>query len=161
MTAAKLLFWYTFRMPTFATNRDARHKFQILETMEAGISLTGPEVKSIKGGNTSLKGSYATIRNSELWLINAHVGAYKPASQMKHDPTRSRRLLVRRRDIDRLIGSLRSQGLTLVPLSIYDKQGLVKVELGLARGKKQFDKRASIKKREVERKIRRAMRVKA
>lgn len=147
-------------MPTFATSRDARHNYEILETLEAGIALTGPEVKSIKGGNVSLKGSYATISHDELWLLNAHVGAYKPAATVKHEPTRSRRLLVRRSEIDRLIGKIHSTGLTLVPLSIYGKSGLVKVELGLARGKKAYDKRASTKKREVERNMKRAMRVK-
>lgn len=148
-------------MPTYATNRDARHNYQILETLEAGIALTGPEVKSIKGGNTSLKGSYATLKNSELFLVNAHVGLYKPAAKIPHDPTRSRRLLVRRSDIDRLIGKMKSAGISLVPLSLYSKRGLIKVELGLGKGKKAYDKRASTKKREVERKMRRAMRVKA
>ena len=147
-------------MPQFAFNRDATHNFTILEKIEAGIQLTGAEVKSIKGGNVSLKGSYATIQNGELWLLNAHVGAYKPAGQRAHDPIRSRRLLVHRSDIDRLVGQMHSAGISLVPLAIYSKNGLVKVELGLARGKKAHDKRASIKKREVERKIGRAMRVK-
>ncbi len=148
-------------MPSYATNRDAHHDYTVLEKIEAGISLTGPEVKSIKGGNLSLKGSYATVTHNELWLINAHIGLYKPAASVKQEPTRSRRLLVRRAEIDRLIGKMHSAGLTLVPLSVYSKNGLVKVELGLARGKKAYDKRQSIKKREVERKIKRAMRVKA
>lgn len=122
--------------------------------------LTGPEVKSIKDGNVSLKGSYATIIGRELWLVNAHVGAYKPAGPMKHDPTRSRKLLVRRSDIDRLIGTLKSQGVTLVPLSVFSHRGLIKVELGLGRGKGKKDKRETIKRREVERKIGRALRQK-
>ena len=147
-------------MPSFAINREAKHSYHILEHLEAGVVLTGPEVKSVKGGNVSLKGSYATLRGSELWLINAHIGAYKPAGSLKQYPTRSRRLLVHRTEIDRLIGQMRSGGLSLVPLSVYSKRGLIKVELGLGRGKKAFDKRASIKKRDIDRKIGRAMRVK-
>lgn len=147
-------------MPSLATNRDARHHYQILETIEAGIQLTGPEVKSAKGGNVSLKGSYATIKDTQLWLINAHIGAYKPAGRTKHDPVRTRRLLVHRQELDRLIGTSKAAGVTLVPLSLYTKRGLVKVELGIGRGKKAFDKRATIKKREVDRKISRALRVK-
>lgn len=147
-------------MPSYATNREAHHSYSIQETLEAGIVLTGPEVKSVKGGNVSLKGSYATLKNSELWLLGMHIGRYKPAAQVTQEPERSRRLLVRRTDIDRFIGKLQSEGLTLVPLSIYSKHGLIKVELGLARGKKVHDKRASIKKREVDRNIRRALRVK-
>ena len=107
-----------------------------------------------------MKGSYATLKNSELFLLNTHIGLYKPAAGIHQDPVRSRRLLVRRVDIDRLIGKMKSAGVTLVPLSLYSKQGLIKVELGIGRGKKAYDKRASIKKREVDRKIRRAMRVK-
>lgn len=147
-------------MPSLATNREARHNYQILETLEAGIQLTGAEVKSAKDGNVSLKGSYATIKDSQLWLINAHIGAYKPAGQSKHDPIRTRRLLVHRKELDRLIGTSKAAGVTLVPLSMYTKNGLVKVELGVGRGKKQHDKRASIKKREVDRKIGRAIRTK-
>lgn len=147
-------------MPQYAFNRDAKHDYAVLETLEAGIALTGPEVKSIKSGNVSLKGSYATIKGNDLWLINVHVGLYKPAAGVRQEPTRSRRLLVRRADIDRLIGKLRSEGLALVPLAVYGKRGLIKVELGLGRGKKAYDKRQSIKKREVERKISRAMRIK-
>lgn len=147
-------------MPSYAVNRDARHQFTILESLEAGIALTGAEVKSVKGGNVSLKGSYATIQNGSLWLLNMHIGAYKPAGQSPHEPTRSRRLLVKRSDIDRFVGKTKSEGLTLVPLSVYSKTGLIKIELGLAKGKKSYDKRASIKKREVDRKIGRAMRVK-
>lgn len=146
-------------MPTFATNREAHHNFQILEKMEAGLALTGPEVKSIKAGNCSLKGAYAALQASELVLLNMHIGRYQPAAQHNpSDPTRTRRLLVRKSEIDGLIGKIRSQGMALVPLSLYSKGGLIKVELGLGRGKKKYDKRASIKKREVERNIGRAMR---
>jgi SsrA-binding protein len=149
-------------MPSFATNRDALHKYNILEKLEAGIVLTGAEVKSVKGGNVSLKGSYATIQNGQLMLLNMHIGHYKPAGiNQKIDTDRSRHLLVRREEIDRFVGHIHSAGLTLVPLSVYSKNGLVKIELGLGRGKKAYDKRASIKKREVDRKIGRAMRMKA
>ena len=147
-------------MPQYAYNRDAAHRYTILEKFEAGIALLGPEVKSVKAGNVSLKGSYATIKSDGLWLVNAHIGAYKPAGSLKQEATRSRRLLVRRTELDRLIGTMHGQGATLVPLSMYGKRGLVKVELGLARGKKAYDKRADIKKRDVKRKIERAMRVK-
>lgn len=148
-------------MPQYAFNRDARHNYQVLETIEAGIQLTGAEVKSIKGGNVSLKGSYATIKDSQLLLLNAHVGAYKPAGHAKHDPIRTRRLLVHKAELDKLIGTSKAAGITFVPMAIYSKNGLVKVELAIGRGKKSHDKRADIKKREVNRKIERAMRVKA
>lgn len=148
-------------MPIYAANREATHNYAITEKMEAGIILSGAEVKAIKNGSVSLKGSYATITNNELWLLNAHIGRYKPANQnLKYDPAHSRKLLVRRSDIDRLIGKLRSEGLSLVPLSVYSKRGLIKVELGLGRGKKAYDKRQSIKKREADRKMARTMRVK-
>ncbi len=147
-------------MPNFASNREAFHNYEILEKLEAGIQLTGPEVKSIKGGNVSLKGSFATIHNNELHLLNMHVGLYKPAAMIHQEPDRTRRLLVHRSDIDRFIGKIKSSGLSLVPLSIYSKSGLIKVELGLGRGKKAYDKRQSIKKRDVKRQIGRAMRVK-
>lgn len=149
-------------MPSYASNREAFHNYTIAEKLEAGIILSGAEVKAVKNGSVSLKGSYATITNNELWLLNAHIGRYNPAGpSLKYDPARSRKLLVRRSDIDRFIGKLHSQGLSLVPLSVYSKRGLIKVELGLGRGKKAYDKRQSIKKREVERKIGRALRIKA
>lgn len=147
-------------MPNFASNREAFHNYEILEKLEAGIQLTGPEVKSVKGGNISLKGSYAVVHDNELRLINMHIGLYKPAALLHQEPDRSRRLLVHRSDIDRFIGKIRSSGLTLVPLSVYSKNGLIKVELGLGRGKKAYDKRQSIKKRDIKRQIGLAMRVK-
>lgn len=148
-------------MPAYASNREAFHNYEILEKFEAGIVLTGAEVKSVKGGNVSLKGSYAAITNSQLELLNMHIGHYKPAGKNQTIAVdRSRRLLVHRTDIDRLIGKMHSAGLSLVPLSVYSKSGLVKVELGLGKGKKSRDKRQSIKKRETNRQIGRAMRVK-
>lgn len=146
-------------MPTYASNRDAYHNITVEEKLEAGLVLTGPEVKSIKTGNCSLKGAYAALQASELVLLNMHVGRYQPAGpNQKTEPDRTRRLLVKKSELDRLIGKIRSQGMTLVPLSLYGKHGLIKVELGLGRGKKKHDKRAAIKKRDVERDIGRAMR---
>lgn len=148
-------------MPNYASNREAFHNYEILEKIEAGIVLTGAEVKSVKGGNVSLKGAYAAISNGQLELLNMHIGHYKPAgANQTIDTDRSRRLLVKRSDIDRLVGKIHSAGLTLVPLSVYSKSGLVKIELGLGKGKKAYDKRQSIKKRDVKRQIGRAMRVK-
>jgi len=148
-------------MPSYATNREAFHNYEILEKFEAGIVLTGAEVKSVKGGNVSLKGSYAAISNGQLELLNMHIGHYKPAGLNQTIAVdRSRRLLVKRTDIDRFVGKLHSEGLTLVPLSVYSKSGLIKIEIGLGKGKKAHDKRASIKKRETTRQIGRAMRVK-
>lgn len=148
-------------MPAYASNREAFHNYEILEKFEAGIVLTGAEVKSVKGGNVSLKGSYAAISNGQLELLNMHIGHYKPAGlNQKIDTDRSRRLLIKRADIDRFVGKIHAAGLTLVPLSVYSKNGLVKIELGLGKGKKDYDKRQSIKKRDVKRQIGRAMRVK-
>lgn len=148
-------------MPQYATNREAFHHYEILEKLEAGVVLSGAEVKSVKNGNVSLKGSYATIQNNQLRLLNMHIGLYKPAGPNQPKETdRTRTLLVRRTDIDRMIGHIHSAGLTLVPLSVYSKRGLIKIELGLGRGKKAYDKRQSIKKRETDRSIKRAMRVK-
>lgn len=145
-------------MPRLATNKEARFHYDILEELEAGVVLTGPEVKATKRGGVNLQGSYATIREGSLWLIHCHIGPYKPAAdQNPADPRRDRKLLVKKRELASLVGKLSSEGLTIVPVSVYTKAGLVKVALGLARGKKRFDKRATIKKRETERKIRRAL----
>ena len=148
-------------MPTLAENRQARHDYHILETFEAGIVLTGPEVKSAKAGQVNLRGSYVTIRNNAAWLINCHISPYKPANQQHYPPTRSRKLLLTKHEVDTLIGKAKTQGQTVVPLSVFSKRGLIKVEIGLVRGKKLHDKRAAIKKRESMRDIGRAMRQKA
>ncbi|MBI4093316.1 MAG: SsrA-binding protein SmpB [Candidatus Kerfeldbacteria bacterium] len=147
-------------MPHLAENRQARHDYEILETLEAGIILTGPEVKSAKAGQINLRASYVTIRNNAAWLINCHIAAYKPANLQNYNPTRTRKLLLNKHEIDTLIGKSKAQGQTLIPLSVYTKRGLVKVEIALARGKKAHDKRATIKKREAKRSIERAMRMK-
>lgn len=149
-------------MPTLAENRHARHEYQILETFEAGIILTGGEVKSAKAGQINLRGSYVTIRDNGAWLINCHIAPYKPANlDPSYQPTRTRKLLLNKHELDTLIGKSKAQAQTVIPLSVYTKRGLVKVEIALARGKKQHDKRESIKKREAKRSIERAMRQKA
>ena len=140
-------------------NRKARHDYAIEETFEAGLMLTGSEVKSLRAGKAQLKDSYGRIKNNELWLFNAHISEYAPSAQFGHEPTASRKLLMHRREIDRLIGKLREKGLTLIPLRLYFKNGRAKVELGLGRGKKQYDKRESIKERETKREVDRAMKV--
>ena len=140
-----------------AVNRRARHDYFIEESVEAGLVLTGSEVKSLRAGKAQLKDSYAQIRRSELWLLNAHISEYSPAAQFGHEATRERKLLLHRREIDRLMGKVKEQGLTLVPLRLYFKHGRAKVELGLARGKKLYDKRESIKERDTRREMDRAM----
>ena len=144
-----------------AVNRRARHDYFIEETVEAGLVLSGSEVKSLRAGKAQLKDSHARIHRGEMWLFSAHISEYSPAAQFGHDPTRSRKLLLHRREIDRLEGKVRERGLTLVPLRIYFKHGRAKVELGLARGKKLYDKRATIKERETRRELERAVRTKA
>jgi len=139
-------------------NRRARHDYFIEESIEAGLVLTGSEVKSLRAGKANLKDSYARIDRGEAWLANAHISEYGPASQFGHEPTRKRKLLLHGKEIDRLAGKTKERGLTLVPLRLYFKNGRAKVELGLGRGKKQYDKRESIKERESGREMDRAMR---
>ncbi len=146
-------------MPTLKANKQARFNYDILETLEAGIVLSGAEVKSAKRGNVSLHGSYVSVRGTTAWLINCHIAPYQYAQQVEYNPTHDRQLLLQKHEISSLIGKLKSAGLTLIPLSVYSKRGLVKVQLGLGRGKRKFDKRASIKKRETDRSIRKALRV--
>lgn len=138
-------------------NRKAFHDFEIMEKFEAGLVLQGTEVKSIRIGKVSFKDSYARVKNGELWLVNLHISEYDHGSAWNHDPARQRKLLLHRREVKRLIGKIEEQGLTLVPLSIYFKQGYAKVELGLARGRKMFDKRREIAKRDVNRDIQREL----
>jgi SsrA-binding protein len=140
-----------------AVNRRARYEYFIEETIEAGLVLTGSEVKSLRAGKAQLKDSYARIERGEVWLVNAHISEYSPAAQFGHDPTRRRKLLLHAREIARLAGKTKESGLTLVPLRLYFKSGRAKVELGLARGKKLYDKRESIKERESRREVDRAM----
>ncbi|MFQ5667344.1 MAG: SsrA-binding protein SmpB [Candidatus Binatia bacterium] len=140
-----------------AVNRRARHDYHIEESIEAGLVLTGSEVKSLRAGKAQLKDGYGRISRGEVWLFNTHISEYAAAAQLGHEPTRARKLLLHRREIQRLVGKVKERGLTLVPLRLYFKHGRAKVELGLARGKKLYDKRASIKKREVKRELDRAM----
>ena len=142
-------------MPQLASNKHALHEYEILEKYQAGIVLTGNEVKSIRGGHLNLKGSYATIKDNEIWLINASISPYKMAYLLAdYSPTQSRKLLLNQREIERLKGKLAIKGLTLVPLSVYTTKTRIKVELGLARGRQQYEKREVIKKREQERALR-------
>jgi SsrA-binding protein len=138
-------------------NRRARHDYFIEESFEAGIVLVGSEVKSLRDGRANLTDSYARINNGEVVLINAHISHYPAASMLNHEPTRTRKLLMHKREIDRLTGKVKERGLTLIPLKLYFKEGRAKVELGLARGKKTYDKRESIKERVVRREMERSM----
>ncbi len=149
-------------MPTLAANSRAKFDYDILAKYEAGIVLQGQEVKSVRAGQVSLKGAYATLKGEEVWLINAHISPYKKAGALQgYDPTRSRKLLLRRREIKELLGKVHADRLTLVPLSLYTRGRRLKVELGLGRGRKRYEKREVIKKRAVEREIRSALRRKA
>ncbi|GAB4441207.1 MAG: SsrA-binding protein SmpB [Anaerolineae bacterium] len=147
----------TDRIKVVATNRKARHDYIIEDTYEAGIALLGSEIKSIRAGQVNLRDSYATIRDGEVWLLNAHISPYQQASYQNHEPRRERKLLMHRREINRLTGKLQEKGLTLVPLRIYLKNSRAKVELGLARGKKSFDKRQTLREKADRRQIERAL----
>jgi len=140
-------------------NRKARHDYEILETYEAGLVLTGPEVKSVRQGKVSLAEAYARVNKGELWLYNMHIAPYDPVLQRNYDPRQPRKLLMHRREIDRLMGLTQQRGLTLIPLRIYfNERGYAKVELGLARGKRKVDRRREIMEREIKREVDRALR---
>jgi SsrA-binding protein len=141
-----------------ATNRRARHKFELLDRFEAGIELTGTEVKSLRDGKAQLGDAYALIDRGEVWLRNAHIPPYPPAASQNHDPDRTRKLLLHRYEIERLVGSVERRGLTLIPTRIYFKGPFAKVELALARGKEQRDRRREIAKRDVQREVERDFR---
>lgn len=141
-----------------ATNRRARYEYEILDTWEAGLVLVGPEVKSLREGNANLTDAFAYEKRGELWLRGAHISPYKQAGRDNPDPRRERKLLLHRREIEKLIAQSNEKGLTVVPLTLYFMKGRAKVELGLARGKKRHDKRETIKRREQDREIQRAMR---
>lgn len=138
-------------------NRKARHNYHILDTIEAGIALVGTEVKSLREGRINLKDSYARIKNGEVWLVGVHISPYSHGSYNNHPPERDRKLLLHRKEIRRLIGKVQESGLTLVPLKVYFRNGIAKVELGLARGKRVYDKRDDIAKRDVQREISRKL----
>lgn len=138
-----------------ATNKHAFHDYSILDTYEAGIVLTGPEVKSVRAGSISLKGSYVSVHNEELWLLNAHIGPYSFAGQRNPtDPTHSRKLLLKKKEIRHIMGKITTAGLTVVPLKVYTARNRIKVEIGIGRGKKTHEKRELLKKRSIEKEIR-------
>ena len=141
-----------------ATNRQARYRYNLLDSWEAGLALTGTEVKSLRDGKVQLKDGYAAVKDGEVWLHNVHIPPYGPAARENHDPDRSRKLLLHRREIDRLAGQTRERGLTIVPTRMYFSEGRAKVEIALARGKDVGDKRHAIKERELKREMERAIR---
>lgn len=145
---------------TIATNRKAYHNYHIGETVEAGIMLTGTEIKSVRASRVSLGDAYVRPEAGELWLLNAHIARYESASYMSHEPKRRRKLLLHRKQIDNLSSKVLERGLTLVPTRVYIKDGLAKVELALAKGKKLYDKREAIARRDSDRDLRRATKVK-
>jgi SsrA-binding protein len=144
------------RNPTIQ-NRDAYHQYHILETLECGVALAGTEVKSIRDGRVNLKDAYAAIRDGELWLLNAHISPYTHGNRLNHEPLRSRKLLLHRYEIDRLASKTVEKGLTLVPTKMYFKDGRVKLELGLGRGKKLHDKRETEMRKTIDRETRAAL----
>jgi len=133
---------------TLVSNRRARFEYEILEKLDAGISLLGSEVKSIRNGKANIQESYADIRDGEVFLIGAHISPYEQAGRFNHDPVRNRKLLLKANEIKRLSGKVMEKGLTLIPLRLYTRGHLIKLELGVGRGKKLYDKRETIKKRE-------------
>ncbi|PRQ11403.1 SsrA-binding protein [Corynebacterium sp. 13CS0277] len=143
--------------PTIATNRKARHDYNILDTYECGIVLVGTEIKSLREGKASLVDAYATIDDGEVWLRNLHIPEYSYGSWTNHSPRRTRKLLLHRREIDSLQGKVRDGNKTLIPLKLYLKDGLLKVELGLAAGKQAYDKRQDLKRRAEERDVTREL----
>ncbi|MBX7223598.1 MAG: SsrA-binding protein SmpB [Blastocatellia bacterium] len=136
------------------TNRDAYFHYEILQTIEAGLVLVGTEVKALREGRINLKDAYATIRDSEAWLLNAHISPYSHGNRQNHEPVRTRKLLLHKKEIEKLLGSIMEKGLTIVPTKMYFKNGRVKVEIGVGRGKKLYDKRETEQKRSVERETR-------
>ncbi|HUV76231.1 MAG TPA: SsrA-binding protein SmpB [Dehalococcoidales bacterium] len=141
---------------TVVTNRKAYHNYHIGDSVEAGIALTGTEIKSIRNGRVSLGDAYVRPEGGELWLLNAHIARYEAGSYMSHEPKRPRKLLLHRKQIDNLTSQIAEKGLTLVPLKIYIKDSIAKVEVALAKGKKLYDKREAITRREIERELGRA-----
>ncbi|MFZ0545656.1 MAG: SsrA-binding protein SmpB [Candidatus Promineifilaceae bacterium] len=143
-----------------AKNRRARHDYELLEFFEAGVVLTGSEIKSVRASKASLQRSFVQNRDGQLWLMECHIAPYEHAGYEQHDPTRPRKLLLHRREIGQIIDALQIKGLTMVPTRMYLKGGWAKVEIALARGKKQYDKRADLAKRDAKRQVERALREK-
>ena len=144
-------------MTDFARNKKALHDFAIEESYEAGIQLTGPEVKSVREGRANLKESYARVRDGEVFLIGAHISPYENATHRDQRPTRDRKLLLHRKEIDRLIGKTLTEGNTLVPLKLYSKNGVLKLQIGVASRKREYDKRRDIARKTAEREMQRAV----
>ncbi len=141
-------------MPVYAINRRARFDYEILDTIEAGVVLTGGEVKAVRNGSVRLAGSFVTFHGNDAFLLNMHIAKYKKAGpSLPHDPDRSKKLLLKKKQIDYLRGKSQEEGLTIVPLSVYTRGSRVKVEIGIARGKKKYDKREKIKRRDIARDI--------
>ena len=140
-----------------ATNRQASYRYHLLERFECGMQLQGSEVKSIRNGGVQIKDAYATLTDEEVWLHNMHIAPYEPASRANHEPERPRKLLLRRKEIEHLIGSIREKGLTLVPTRVYFKGPRAKVEIALARGKANVDRRRDLKAKDQQREIQRAL----
>ena len=147
----------TVKDKTLAQNKKARHDYTIVDTIEAGLVLTGTEIKSVRAARITLKDGYAQIKNGEAWLINVHITPYEQGNIWNQDPDRTRKLLLKKREIAKLEAELKGTGLTLVPLKVYIKNGFAKVLIGLAKGKHDYDKRESIKRREQNRDIARQM----
>ena len=144
---------------TIAVNRKAYHDYHIQESFEAGIVLKGSEIKSIRAGRVDLRDAYAKPENGELWLFHTHIASYDAASYNTHEPTRPRKLLLHRKEVDSLAGKVAQRGLTLVPLKLYIKHGIAKIELGVAKGKRVYDKREAIARRGAEREMDRALKL--
>ncbi len=142
---------------TFASNRQAFHDYHILESVEAGLSLAGTEVKSIRAGNVNLRDAYARPERGEVWLMNAYIAPWEQGNRWNHEPRRPRRLLLHTREIGRLATKANQAGMTLVPLRLYEKKGKIKLELAVGRGKRQYDKRAALAERESKREIERTI----
>ncbi len=147
-------------LKTVATKRKARHNYHIMDSVEAGLVLTGSEIKSIRAGRVSLGDAYVRPENGELWLLNAHIARYQASSYLSHEPTRPRKLLLHRKEITELTSTVAEKGFTLVPLRLYIKGSIAKLEVALARGKKLYDKRETIMRRETDRVLERAVKTK-
>lgn len=140
-----------------AQNRKARHDYSIIDTMEAGIVLQGTEIKSIRNGRINLKDGFARVRNGEVYLLNVHISPYEQGNIFNHDPLRTRKLLLHKKQIAKLINETKNTGITLIPLKVYIRNGYAKVLIGLAKGKKQYDKREDLKRKEIDRQISRTL----
>ncbi len=143
---------------TVTVNRKAEHDYHILERLEAGLSLLGTEIKSVREGRVSIREAYVRPRNGEMWLVGAHIAHYPPAGPQNHDPTRNRRLLLHVKEIRELSRAVEAEGMTIVPLRLYLRDGRAKLEIAVARGKRKYDKRAALARREAERRMQQALR---